>query len=496
MAKGNKSIRKIKVESTKTRQAVQSLSAGLGRLRSGAFALAGIGGFGALVTTSLTLGKELRVLSKLSNASFEEFQRARFAAREYGVEQDKLADIYKDTNEKLGEFLDRGTGPLVDFFERIAPRVGVTAEMFKNLSGPEALQLYYKSLEKANVGQKQTVTYMEEIASDASLLIPLLQNGGKEFERLGDKAVIMSNRTVERLAWAQNQIKNFTESLTIRFAEVIAGTENYAALKELGFRLMAVAGRFGGLIRDHIRALANVINAGIGGSLEYVATRFGDALSYALDQFRKKLMDIRIEFAEKNPLVNVDEFNRLLDKRDQLDREIGKRQKERDENAQKTWGDFFDENILEQGSLADEYSSYWTKLADEQRDLLRKSGEVAAESIKATQAQMSGARDGFSKQLSTGAGVGAPPADPSQEGFNIQRMTGESIEDFIRRREKARRAYLLGGTVDGINGAGGMGDLTMPASGINAAAGSKDETLSQMLEQLKIMARVLTTGTA
>ena len=33
-----------------------------------------------------------------------------------------------------------------DFFENIAPKVGVTAEMFRNLSGPEALQLYYNSI--------------------------------------------------------------------------------------------------------------------------------------------------------------------------------------------------------------------------------------------------------------------------------------------------------------------------------------------------------------
>ncbi|WP_444921160.1 hypothetical protein ACJJID_01415 [Microbulbifer sp. CnH-101-G] len=47
-----------------------------------------------------------------------------YAAQRYGVEQDKVADILKDTSDKVGDFLQNGGGPLKDFFDNIAPQVG------------------------------------------------------------------------------------------------------------------------------------------------------------------------------------------------------------------------------------------------------------------------------------------------------------------------------------------------------------------------------------
>jgi lambda family phage tail tape measure protein len=105
-----------------------------------------------------------------------------------GIEQEKLADILKDVNDRVGDFLSTGGGPMKDFFENIAPKVGVTADQFRRLSGPEALQLYVDSLQKAGASQQQMTFYLEAMASDATLLLPLLRDGGAEMERLGNKA--------------------------------------------------------------------------------------------------------------------------------------------------------------------------------------------------------------------------------------------------------------------------------------------------------------------
>ena len=94
------------------------------------------------------MGREIDKLSQISGASTDEFQRLAFGAKTVGIEQDKLADIFKDTSDKVGEFLATGGGPLKDFFEVIAPKVGVTAQAFRDLSGPQALQLYFDSLQK------------------------------------------------------------------------------------------------------------------------------------------------------------------------------------------------------------------------------------------------------------------------------------------------------------------------------------------------------------
>ena len=77
---------------------------------------------------------------------------------------------------------------MADFFENIAPKVGVTIEQFRRLSGPEALQLYVSSLEKASLSQQDMVFYMEALASDSTMLLPLLAKTAQNSTRLGDAA--------------------------------------------------------------------------------------------------------------------------------------------------------------------------------------------------------------------------------------------------------------------------------------------------------------------
>ncbi|RMN95172.1 Lambda family phage tail tape measure protein [Pseudomonas coronafaciens pv. coronafaciens] len=153
-----------------------------------------------LVAYTAGSAKEISNLAALAGLGTTEFQKYAAGAKTVGVEQDKLADIFKDTNDKLGDFFNTGGGELKDFFEVIAPKVGVTAESFKKLNSAEALQLYVSTLEKANVSQAEMTFYMEGIADEASALVPLLRNSGKEFKQLGDAAesagAILSVQTI------------------------------------------------------------------------------------------------------------------------------------------------------------------------------------------------------------------------------------------------------------------------------------------------------------
>lgn len=154
----------------------------------------------ALVVTQVKAATELRQQAQLSAATTQEFQRYAIAAGTVGISQEKLSDQLKDFNEKAGEFQRSGGGGMKDFFEQIAPQIGITADAFRDLSGPQALQLYYDSLEKAGLSQQQMSFYLESMASDTTALIPLLRNGGEGFKLLGDMAedagAIMSEETV------------------------------------------------------------------------------------------------------------------------------------------------------------------------------------------------------------------------------------------------------------------------------------------------------------
>lgn len=153
-----------------------------------------------LVTSSAMAAKEITNLSNLAGLSTTEFQRYAAGAATVGVEQDKLSDIFKDTNDKIGDFLATGGGELKNFFETVAPKVGVTAEQFRNLNSADALQLYVTSLQKANVSQAQMTFFMEAIADEATALVPLLADGGKKFREYGDAAqsagMILDEQTI------------------------------------------------------------------------------------------------------------------------------------------------------------------------------------------------------------------------------------------------------------------------------------------------------------
>lgn len=170
--------------------------------------------------------RELQQFARVSDSTTQEFQKLAYGASRYQVEQSKVADILKDTNDKIGDFLQTGGGPLADFFEDIAPAIGVTAEQFAGLSGPQALQLYVDSLEKASLSQKEMTFFMEAIASDASLLLPLLRDGGKEFKALGDEAErtgnVLSDVEIEQLG----EISKSVDELTAQFT----GMKNEVAL--------------------------------------------------------------------------------------------------------------------------------------------------------------------------------------------------------------------------------------------------------------------------
>lgn len=153
-----------------------------------------------LVTSSASAAKEISNLSALAGVGTTEFQRFAAAAASVGLNQDKLSDIFKDTNDKVGDFLATGGGELKNFFETVAPKVGVTADQFRKLNSADALQLYVTSLQKANVSQAQMTFFMEAIADEATALVPLLANGGQKFKELGDAAqsagMIMDEQTI------------------------------------------------------------------------------------------------------------------------------------------------------------------------------------------------------------------------------------------------------------------------------------------------------------
>jgi len=190
---------KAERSSEKWRRQVESSAKAAGAA-IGAASIVAAGAMAAWVKSSINNAAEIQNLARVANSSSTEFQKFAAGARTVGIENDKLADILKDVNDKVGDFLVTGGGELKEFFEQVAPKVGVTAEQFRNLSGPQALGLYVDTLEKAGANQQEMTFFLEAIANDATLLAPLLRNGGKEMRGLADEAqnlgLILSEETI------------------------------------------------------------------------------------------------------------------------------------------------------------------------------------------------------------------------------------------------------------------------------------------------------------
>lgn len=135
-----------------------------------------------LVREQVRIVDELTKTARIANTTASEIQKYKFGAQSMGIEMDKLGDIFKDTQDKVGDFLITGGGELADFFKYIAPQIGITAEQLRGLSGDKALGAIYNALQKSNISYEQQVTYMESVADEASALIPVLRNNGEGFK--------------------------------------------------------------------------------------------------------------------------------------------------------------------------------------------------------------------------------------------------------------------------------------------------------------------------
>jgi len=214
----------------------------------------------ALVKNSIAGARETANLAKIAGTTSGQFTKLAFAAQSVGVQQDKFSDILKDTNDRIGDFLTTGGGPMADFFENIAPKVGLTADQFRNLSGPQALQLYVDGLQKANVSQAEMTFFMEALASDATALLPLLKDGGAamgeqaaQAERLGlalssiqveqmNEAGIAMERAASTLSgFADHFTAELSPVLTALSTEFLRAAENAGGVGEMASKSFGYA---------------------------------------------------------------------------------------------------------------------------------------------------------------------------------------------------------------------------------------------------------------
>jgi len=296
-----------RVKTSLSSQATQLRSSANNYAKWGAAAAAAAAVAGAAIVKNTADGiRELKTFSQVANTSTQDFQKMAYGAKTMGIEQDKLADILKDVNDRVGDFGATGGGAMADFFTNIAPKVGVTYENFKKLSGKDALQLYVSSLEKANLSQADMTFYMEAMASDSTQLLPLLKNNGEamgvmaaEADKLGlalsDIDIAKVEQANKQLDKSSSIISGAMQDATVSLAPIITGISESlqdAAMEAGGFgvtfdnvidRASSVIGVFADGIRG-IQVIIEGLNVAFWGVAHVVNLAFKEA-SEGVDYF-------------------------------------------------------------------------------------------------------------------------------------------------------------------------------------------------------------------
>lgn len=188
-------------------------------------------GIGAMVTASTYMvrqsaqqAREIERMATVAQVSVERIQALSYASEQYGIAGDKMADILKDVNDKLGDFTSADAGEFADFFEKVAPQVGITADELSRLSSPEVLVRVKEAMDQANVPMKEQLKYLEQMASDASALMPLLENKGQRLYELTqhyqDLNVAMSKYDIQQFKQMDQQISDMEMKMSRAFGNL------------------------------------------------------------------------------------------------------------------------------------------------------------------------------------------------------------------------------------------------------------------------------------
>ena len=330
---------KLTARLTKVSSTIKSVTANAASLTAKTAAL--VGSLGLIAQQAASAGRELQTMAQISNTSVERFQELAYGAASVGVQTDKLGDIFKDTQDKVGDFLATGGGELADYFEKIAPLAGQTAEQFKNLSGPDALMLFQKGLDSANLSASEQIFYLESLASDAALLRPLLQDNAKGFEENARKAremnLVLSEAEVKSLAEVSVEFNKLLATIAKVTQKIVA--ENAPEIKMaiqsmvdiINTAAPAISGFFKRISGDNSVG-ASELNAQISGLQRKILelSRLSDtdfAKNAGYDEFGKKIAQTqrKIEkFSEEyerlendtlmNPVVRVERMEIIAEK--------------------------------------------------------------------------------------------------------------------------------------------------------------------------------------
>lgn len=134
--------------------------------------------------------RELQASARMAGLTTDQFEAMTFAYKQFGLTVEQVNDIYKDSRERIGEWLNSQSGALQDFGDAMGmskEEITAFAKEVDGLNGQQLLQRMVDDLQAAGVSGNQMSGVMEAMASEATRMIPALENNGKAVSSLSQE---------------------------------------------------------------------------------------------------------------------------------------------------------------------------------------------------------------------------------------------------------------------------------------------------------------------
>ncbi len=255
----------------KTKQMFRSLAAGVRQTVNVAGTLgAGVAaGLAVMVNRSIEANTELTRLGHTVGVNSKTMSEWTHAAQTVNVEGDKMADIFKDVQDKIGDFATTGGGGAADVFEKL----NLDVREFVGLSADQQLIKIAAGLESVG-SQSEKIFFLESLAGDASKLMPLLDDNAAGLREMQEEAQALgvsisdvdaakmeaAKRSMERVNAAMTGVSNkltvqlspIIESLAKKFVGAATEGDRLSAAVKKGFE---VGAKVAGVLADGVRGI-------------------------------------------------------------------------------------------------------------------------------------------------------------------------------------------------------------------------------------------------
>ena len=174
--------------------------------------LASAAGIGLAVSRTTEAARVTVNYANALDISTEALSQWQFAGERVGLQAEKIGDIMKDTAEKIGDAWRNGAGEAKEALETL----GIPLEEIVNLSADQQLIRIAGALDQVGT-QAEKIQILESLASDASLLLPLLEDDAARLRELTQRAdelgVTLTDLEAGNIIAADEAVKDLNASM-------------------------------------------------------------------------------------------------------------------------------------------------------------------------------------------------------------------------------------------------------------------------------------------